>query len=88
MLIRSEGYEGKSSGADGVALDIHGNLYIASRFGVQIFSPKGEFIDLIALPEAPTNCVFVGEDLDTLFITAGKNVYAVKLNTRGVTFPQ
>lgn len=87
-LNRPDGYEGKSSGADGVALDSHGNLYITSRFGIQIFSPEGEFIDLIEVPEAPTNCVFTGMDLDTLFITAGKNVYAVKLNTRGVTFPQ
>lgn len=87
-LSRPDGYDGKSSGADGVALDIHGNLYVTSRFGVQIFSPEGEFIDLIEIPEAPTNCVFSGENLDTLFITARKNVYAIKLNTRGVIFPQ
>ncbi len=87
-LTHPDDYESHISGADGVAIDVHGNLYVTTRFGVQIFDPQGEFVDLIELPEAPTNCVFSGENLDTLFITARKNVYRIKLNTRGLIFPQ
>ncbi len=87
-LERKEGYTGTNSGADGMAIDRNGNLFVTTATGVQVFNDKGKAIGVIKLPEAPTNCTFAGQDLDTLYITAQKNLYSIKLNTTGIYFPQ
>jgi gluconolactonase len=72
-------------GADGMAIDIYGNIYIATLLEevIQIFSPKGAFITTITLPEGPSNCDFGGKDFKTLYITARKNLYSIDLNYPG-----
>ncbi len=74
---------GSASGADGMAVDVKGNIYVASDKGVQIFSPAGSWLITLPVPEKPTNCDFGGSDLKTLYITAGKNLYFIKLNYPG-----
>lgn len=69
-------------GADGMTLDEHGNLYLA-RNAVQVFSPTGNRLATIEVPEAPSNVCFGGADRHTLFITARKGLYAVRMNVRG-----
>ena len=86
-LKMAEDTEGAWSGADGLAMDIDGDLYVTTSLGVQIFSPNGDYIDTITVPEAPANCAFGGQDMKTLFITARKNVYSIGLNVPGVVFP-
>jgi len=73
-----------SSGADGVAIDTSGNLYVAFTGGIRIFSADGKIVSTIAVPEGPTNCTFGGTNMNILFITAGKNVYSIQLNTVGI----
>jgi len=75
---------GTNSGADGVAIDINGNLYVAVKAGIQIFSPDGKTISTISVPENPTNCTFGGANMKTLYISAGKNIYFIELNTVGI----
>jgi len=74
---------GIESMADGMAVDINGNIYIASAKGIQVFSPSGVALTVIAVPETPTNCDFGGSDFKTLYITANKNLYAIQLNFPG-----
>lgn len=69
-------------GSDGMALDEHGNLYLTSA-GVDIYSPNGEKIITIAVPEQPTNVVFGGADRQTLFITARTGIYSLQMAVRG-----
>ena len=69
-------------GADGMTLDEKGNLYLA-RNAVQVYSRAGEPVTQIAVPEAPANVCFGGKDRKTLFITARKGLYAIKMNVRG-----
>lgn len=69
-------------GADGMTLDEKGNLYLA-RNAVQVYSPAGEPVTQIAVPEAPANVCFGGKDRKTLFITARKGLYAIEMNVRG-----
>lgn len=69
-------------GADGMSLDEKGNLYLA-RNAVQVYSQAGEPVTQIAVPEAPANVCFGGKDRKTLFITARKGLYALKMNVRG-----
>jgi gluconolactonase len=74
---------GVASGADGMAIDIKGNIYVASDLGIQIFSPEGAYITKIAVQETPSNCDFGGKDFKTLYITAYKNLYSIDLNYPG-----
>lgn len=71
-------------GADGITLDTEGNLYLTGRKGVTVVDPIGKQIDLIAVPEPWTaNVSFGGSDHQTLFITASKGLYAIKLKHKG-----
>lgn len=77
----------KKSGADGMAFDTEGNLYVTSKKTVQVFNKKGKLINTISFPENTTNCTFGGADKKTLFVTATKNLYAVKLDITGFQHP-
>ena len=71
-------------GSDGMTLDNLGNLYITGN-GVTVFNSKGEQIHHIAVPEKWTaNVTFGGENFSTLFITASKSVYTLKMNVSKV----
>ncbi len=75
------------SGADGIAIDKEGNLYVTTIIGTQIFNSNGEPMEIIEVPEIPANCSFGGEDFKMLYITARTSVYKVKLNVEGIIFP-
>lgn len=70
-------------GSDGMSLDREGNLYLTGQ-GVTVFNSKGEQIEHIAVPESWTaNVTFGGKDRKTLFITASKAIYGLKMRTQG-----
>jgi gluconolactonase len=71
-------------GSDGMTIDSAGNVYLTGR-GVTVFDPTGRQIEHIDVPEAWTgNVCFGGKDRKTLFITASKGLYAIRLNVKGV----
>lgn len=74
--------------ADGLIVDSAGNLYAAvrdeARLGIRVYSPNGQEIAYIPTPENPTNLAF-GEDHNTLYITAGKNLYRVQIQQVGLS---
>jgi len=66
-------------GSDGMTLDREGNLYLTGR-GVSVFAPTGQKIEQIDVPESWTaNVCIGGRDRQTLFITASKGLYAIRL---------
>ena len=70
-------------GSDGMTLDNEGNLYLTGR-GVFVFDPEGKQIEHIDVPESWTaNVCFGGKDRQTLFITASKGLYAIRLQVKG-----
>jgi gluconolactonase len=81
-----------------MCLDARGNVYIAAglhvpappaedgtvKAGVYVFTAQGKQLDFIAVPEdMVTNVAFGDPDLKTLYITAGKTLFRIKLRTRG-----
>ena len=69
--------------SDGMTLDERGNVYLTGD-GVTVFNKNGEQVLHIAVPEKWTaNLTFGGADRKTLFITASKGVYTLKMNVRG-----
>ena len=70
-------------GSDGMTIDERGNLYLTGK-GVHVFNPKGQEIQHIEVPEGWTaNVCFGGKEFDTLFITASKGLYAMKMQVKG-----
>lgn len=71
-------------GSDGMTLDHEGNVYLTGR-GVTVFDKTGKQIEQIPVPEGWTaNVCFGGKDRRTLFITASKGLYGLRMHTRGV----
>lgn len=70
-------------GSDGMTLDAEANLYLTGK-GVSVVGPDGRVIDQIDVPEPWTaNVAFGGRDRRTLFITASKGLYAIRLRVAG-----
>jgi gluconolactonase len=78
---------GKERGIDGMCADVHGNIYGAAGSGksggIYIFDSQGSQLGFIPTPETPTNCVFGDRDRRTLYVTAGKSLYRIKLKIEG-----
>jgi gluconolactonase len=70
-------------GSDGMTIDARGNLYLTGR-GVSIFDKSGTQIGNIEVPEnSTTNVCFGGQDMKSLFITARKGLYRMKMQVEG-----
>lgn len=70
-------------GSDGMTIDIKGNIYLTGK-GVTIFDKKGNQIGHIDVPEKWTaNICFGGKDRKTLYITASKGFYRIKMKVKG-----
>jgi gluconolactonase len=74
---------GDRGGCDGATIDEHGNLYLTTGLGLQVFSPDGKALGVIELPEQPANCTFGGADGKTLYVTARTSVYALPMLVKG-----
>jgi len=75
--------KGKSSSADGMAIDKQGNIYVATYYGVQIFNKKGEFVGMINLPSFPVSLCFGDSDMKTLYIVSQDKVFKIRTNMEG-----
>ncbi|MGB8491685.1 MAG: SMP-30/gluconolactonase/LRE family protein [Bacteroidales bacterium] len=75
--------KGKSTSADGMAIDKLGNIYIGTYDGVQIFNNKGEFVGMINLPHFPVSLCFGDDDMKTLYIVSYQWVYKIRTNMEG-----
>jgi len=71
--------------ADGMTFDNSGNLYIATKSGVQICDQAGRVFGILRKPSEadPSNLVFGGADLRTLYLTAKDKVFRRRLLERG-----
>jgi gluconolactonase len=71
-------------GSDGMTIDNRGNVYLTGR-GVTVFDKTGRQIENIPVDERWTaNVCFGGEDRRTLFITASRGVYGLRMQVHGV----
>ena len=69
---------------DGMKVDKNGNVYGAGPGGVWILSPAGKHLGTIQPSEVPANCAFGDKDGKTLYITARKGLYRIRLNVEGI----
>jgi gluconolactonase len=74
---------GQESGADGMALDREGRVYVATVTGVQVFDGAAHYLGTIKVPRQPANLAFSGPDKRTLYITAREGLYRLKMLSQG-----
>jgi gluconolactonase len=85
--------------ADGMSIDTQGNLYASAglnqlrgtsetldtKAGVHVISPEGKLLKFIPIPEdLITNNAFGGADMKTLYVTAGKTLYKLRVEIAGL----
>jgi gluconolactonase len=79
--------------SDGIRTDRHGNLWSAAGMGgagfdgVHCYSPDGDLLGRIHLPETCANFCFGGIKKNRLFITAGRSLYSVFTEAQGTQHP-
>ena len=78
---------GQESGADGMAVDREGRIFVTTITGVQMFDREGTYLGTIPIPQRPTNVAFSGPGKGTLYVTAGTALYRVRMLTRGPDRP-
>jgi gluconolactonase len=69
---------------DGFRVDQHSYIFTSSLDSIQVYSPKGERLGKILVPEKVGNCAFGGPDKNRLFIAASTSLYAITLETKGL----
>jgi len=73
---------------DGIRCDELGNVWSSSGDGVQIFSPAGQLIARVLLPESAANLAFGGPAGRTVFMTARTSLYSVESLVGGARAPR
>jgi gluconolactonase len=78
-----------SGSSDGMRCDVDGNVWCTMGWddpkedGVRCYSPAGELLGKIHVPETCANLVFGGPLRNRLYICASTSVYACYVNTEG-----
>ena len=70
--------------ADGMKVDIQGNVYITGPGGIWIVAPDGRHLATVTLPEKPINLAFGGADRRTVFVTAHTGIYSFRVRVAGL----
>jgi gluconolactonase len=76
---------------DGLRVDVDGNLWVGWGMGedgldgVEVFSPAGQRIGRIDLPERCANLCFGGRHRNRLFMCGSTSLYSLYVNTQGAT---
>ncbi|MGY4290418.1 gluconolactonase [Bradyrhizobium sp. LM2.7] len=62
---------------DGMKCDQQGNVWVTAPGGVWVYSPRGELLGKLRLPEPVANLSWGGPDFRTLYLTSTHSVYAI-----------
>lgn len=97
MRVHYDFYPGRSG--DGMSIDAEGNLWVSAglnaprgtsetldtQAGIHVISPDGELLRHIPiLEDTVTNNAFGGPDMQTLYVTAGKSLFRIRVDVRGL----
>jgi gluconolactonase len=75
---------GKGDGVpDGIKVDKNGTLYVTGPKGIWVWDSAGHHLGAIAMPEQPANLTWGDKDSRTLYITATKSVYRLRMKAEG-----
>ncbi|MDP6667334.1 MAG: SMP-30/gluconolactonase/LRE family protein [Dehalococcoidia bacterium] len=70
--------------SDGFRVDEQGNIWTSARDGVQCYSPEGELLGKILVPEQATaNLVFGDKDGKRIYVCGDTSLYSVRVKVAG-----
>jgi gluconolactonase len=69
--------------ANGMKVDVQGNVYCTGPGGIQVFTPTARFIGIIFLQHVVSNFCFGDPDRKTLYITAGQTLFKLRVKIAG-----
>jgi gluconolactonase len=78
---------------DGVRTDVDGNVWASMGWadpkedGVRCYTPNGDLIGKIHLPETCANFTFGGKKKDRLFMAASTSIYSLYVDNKGAMTP-
>ena len=78
--------------SDGIRCDIDGNVWASAGWGdpnddgAWIITPEGDLIGKIHVPECTANLCFGGVKRNRLFLTSSQSLYAIYVETQGVSY--
>ncbi|MBV9389674.1 MAG: SMP-30/gluconolactonase/LRE family protein [Chroococcidiopsidaceae cyanobacterium CP_BM_ER_R8_30] len=84
LFAQESGFGWNEGQPDGMVVDSQGNLYCSGPGGVLMFSPEGQQLATIRVPEVVTNMAWGGPDRKTLYITARGSIYAIQRSVGGL----
>jgi gluconolactonase len=68
---------------DGVKVDQRGHVYVSGPGGLWILSPEGKHLGTLKGPEHPHNMAWGDDDGRTLYLTAQRGLYRIRLGIPG-----
>jgi len=73
--------------ADGLRVDLQGNIWTSAGDGVHCYAPDGVRLGKVLVPEPVSNLTFGGPKRNRIFITATTSLYAVYVAANGAQRP-
>jgi gluconolactonase len=83
LFAEGIGDAAKAVYVDGMKCDERGNVWVTGTNGIWVFSPDGEHLGVIEIPENAGNLHWGGPDWNWLFVPASTSVYRVKTKVSG-----
>jgi gluconolactonase len=83
LFAEGIGDAAKAEYVDGMKCDERGNVWVTGTNGIWVFTPGGEHLGIVEIPENAGNIHWGGPDWSWLFVPATTSVYRVKTKTRG-----
>lgn len=77
VLARGIRSELEAGVPDGMKCDQRGNIWVTAPGGVWVYSPSGELLGKVRVPELVANLTWGGSDFRTLYLTATRSLYAI-----------
>ena len=68
---------------DGMKADERGDIYVTGPEGIWVFSPEGEHLGVLKVPESTGNLNWGDDDWRSLYIPSSTSVYRVRMKVAG-----
>jgi gluconolactonase len=69
---------------DGMKVDEKGNIYCTGAGGIWVITSDGKHLGTLRFPEQPANLTFGDADGRTLYVTARRGLYRIRLKIAGI----
>ena len=70
--------------ADGLKVDIEGNVYVTGPAGIQVTDNRGKLLGRIHIPGQVTNMAWGGDDWRYLYVTTFTSLFKLRLGVPGL----